>query len=158
MAPSPVTVYWRPACPYCSRLRSRLRRAGVPLAEVNIWEDRDGAAFVRSVAGGNETVPTVRVGDRTFVNPPPRSLIEAVREFDPSLVGSVEAGRHGRDWLLVFQWVVIGVLIVLSFSAEGLGHSGLSWALDGVALACYLVFRSVRLRAGRTSPVGVGRR
>jgi mycoredoxin len=48
--------------------------------EINIWEDPDGAAFVRSVAGGNETVPTVRIGTRSVVNPSPRDLLELIRE------------------------------------------------------------------------------
>ena len=36
---------------------------------VNIWEDADAASFVRSVARGNETVPTVTIGDIALVNP-----------------------------------------------------------------------------------------
>ena len=32
--------------------------------EVNIWKDPAAAAFVRSVADGNETVPTVTVAGR----------------------------------------------------------------------------------------------
>ncbi|MFG2982731.1 mycoredoxin [Streptomyces sp. NPDC048258] len=56
-----VTVYWRPGCPYCIKLRAQLRLTGTPYRKVNIWRDPDAAAFVRSVADGNETVPTVRV-------------------------------------------------------------------------------------------------
>jgi hypothetical protein len=48
--------------------------------EINIWEDADGAAFVRSVAGGNETVPTVRIGTQSLVNPSPRELLAMIRE------------------------------------------------------------------------------
>lgn len=50
-------------------LRSGLRRAAIPTTEVNIWEDPEAAATVRDVAGGNETVPTVIVGDAALVNP-----------------------------------------------------------------------------------------
>ncbi len=64
-----VVVYWRPGCPFCSMLRAGLRRHGVPFREVDIWADPDAAAFVRSVARGNETVPTVTVGDVALVNP-----------------------------------------------------------------------------------------
>lgn len=68
--PTPVvTVYWRPGCPFCSSLTAGLGRAGIEFAQVNIWEDVDAAAFVRSVARGNETVPTVTVGDVALVNP-----------------------------------------------------------------------------------------
>ena len=36
---SPVTVYWRPGCPYCFLLRFKLRRSGISVREVNIWKD-----------------------------------------------------------------------------------------------------------------------
>jgi mycoredoxin len=75
-----MTLFWRPGCPYCWRLQTALKRAGVEVEEINIWEDPDGAAFVRSVAGGNETVPTVRMGTRSLVNPSPRDLLEMIRE------------------------------------------------------------------------------
>jgi mycoredoxin len=75
-----VTLFWRPGCPYCWRLRTKLKQAGVNVDEINIWEDPDGAAFVRSVTGGDETVPTVRIGTRSLVNPSPRDLLEMIRE------------------------------------------------------------------------------
>ncbi len=65
-----LTVYWRPGCPYCARLRRQLRRHEVPVQWRNIWDDPSAAATVRAVAGGNETVPTVFVGGDAYVNPP----------------------------------------------------------------------------------------
>jgi mycoredoxin len=62
-------VYWRPGCPYCMRLRARLGRDARRLHWVDIWADPDGAASVREVTGGDETVPTVIAGGRSFVNP-----------------------------------------------------------------------------------------
>jgi glutaredoxin-like protein len=64
-----VTVYWRPGCGYCTSLRRDLDRRGITAVWVNIWEDDEARAFVRSVARGNETVPTVVVGDVAMVNP-----------------------------------------------------------------------------------------
>jgi glutaredoxin len=64
-----VVFYTRPRCPYSFRLRLALRRRGLPFREVNIWQDAAAAAEVRAVADGNETVPTVHVGDRWLVNP-----------------------------------------------------------------------------------------
>lgn len=147
MAAGPVTVFWRPGCPYCMRLRSRLHRARILVEEVNIWEDPAGAAFVRSVAGGNETVPTVRIGDHALVNPAPGRLIEEIREFDPSLIGIAEGSARTVEPLLIAQWVVIGVLIVLSIFGDALGHAALSWGTDAVAIATYVIFRSLRMRA-----------
>ncbi|MBI1351246.1 MAG: glutaredoxin [Actinomycetales bacterium] len=73
-----VTVYWRPGCGFCHVLRHELDRAGVERAEVNIWEDPAAAALVRSVARGNETVPTVVVGNHAMVNPSAREVLAAV--------------------------------------------------------------------------------
>lgn len=68
---------------FCAALFRGLERQGLSYAEVNIWDNADAAAFVRSVAGGNETVPTVRVGDVALVNPTPRAVLRAVAEEVP---------------------------------------------------------------------------
>ncbi|MER7583867.1 glutaredoxin domain-containing protein [Kitasatospora sp. NPDC097691] len=62
-------VYWRPGCMYCLRLRIRLGRSARRLHWVNIWRDAEGAAAVRAVNDGNETVPTVFVAGRAHTNP-----------------------------------------------------------------------------------------
>jgi mycoredoxin len=64
-------IYWRPGCPFCLRLRLRLGARGRRAHWVDIWRDPDGAAAVRAVAGGNETVPTLIDGAESFVNPDP---------------------------------------------------------------------------------------
>ena len=64
-------VYWRPGCRYCLRLRARLGRAARGAYWVNIWSDPAGAAAVRAVADGNETVPTVVLDGESFVHPDP---------------------------------------------------------------------------------------
>ncbi|MEU6554806.1 glutaredoxin domain-containing protein [Streptomyces sp. NPDC046915] len=64
-------VFWRPGCTYCLRLRVRLGRRGREVHWVNIWRDPAGAAAVRAVNDGNETVPTVLVDGRPHVNPDP---------------------------------------------------------------------------------------
>ncbi|MBT1094166.1 hypothetical protein DMH26_13825 [Streptomyces sp. WAC 05379] len=64
-------VYWRPGCPYCMRLRVRLGRAARQAHWVNIWRDPAGAAAVRAVNDGNETVPTVVVAGQSHTNPDP---------------------------------------------------------------------------------------
>ncbi|WP_432193236.1 glutaredoxin domain-containing protein [Streptomyces sp. bgisy027] len=64
-------VYWRPGCPYCMRLRVRLGREARQAYWVDIWRDPAGAAAVRAVNDGNETVPTVVVAGRPHTNPDP---------------------------------------------------------------------------------------
>jgi mycoredoxin len=73
-------VYWRPGCPYCLRLRARLGRDSRRVLWVDIWADPDGAASVREVTGGDETVPTVIAGRRSFINP----SVEVVRGLLPA--------------------------------------------------------------------------
>ncbi|WP_307128796.1 mycoredoxin [Streptomyces sp. B1I3] len=88
-----MVVYWRPGCPYCMNLRLRLRLSGLSYTEVNIWRDKDAAAFVRSVANGNETVPTVSVAGHAMVNPSKRQVVRAVTEHAPHLLPEAPKGR-----------------------------------------------------------------
>ena len=73
-----VEFYWRPGCGFCMMLDRRLNKAGIALTKHNIWDDPDAASFVRSVANGNETVPTVVVGDAAMVNPSAKAVISAL--------------------------------------------------------------------------------
>jgi len=72
-----VTLYWRPRCPYCVRLRWQLRWSGLAVREINIWEDADAAARVREITGGDETVPTVQIGSVALVNPRKAQVLAA---------------------------------------------------------------------------------
>ncbi|GGK98542.1 hypothetical protein Ppa06_66730 [Planomonospora parontospora subsp. parontospora] len=87
-----VVVYWRPGCPYCMRLRTRLRFTRLRYSEVNIWKDPEAAAFVRSVADGNETVPTVTVAGRAMVNPSRSQVLEAAGRHLPASGGRERDG------------------------------------------------------------------
>jgi glutaredoxin-like protein len=78
-----IILYWRPGCPICRKLRIKLFLARLRYRKVNIWKDPDAAAFVRSVADGNETVPTVTVAGRALVNPGRQAVLAAVREHAP---------------------------------------------------------------------------
>lgn len=64
-----ITLYWRPGCGFCSNLRRGLDGMGIAYDDVNIWEDADGAEFVRQANRGNELVPTVDVGGTVLSNP-----------------------------------------------------------------------------------------
>ena len=86
-----LVVYRRPGCPYCARLRRVLQRHGITYREIDIWGAPEAAAFVRSVADGNETVPTVVLktteSQQHWVNPTPRKLIATVTADAPELTG-----------------------------------------------------------------------
>ena len=90
-----ITVYWRPGCGFCSRLLRWIDRVGAPVTLRNIWEDPEAAAAVRAVTGGDETVPTVTIGQRALVNPSPRALQAAIAADAPELLpGGPESPRR----------------------------------------------------------------
>ena len=82
-----IEVMWRPGCPFCSSLRRGLRSAGVATIEHDIWSSTDAAARVRTATGGDETVPTVFVGNRALVNPSVRQVVDAIKAADPDYQG-----------------------------------------------------------------------
>jgi len=84
-----VVLYWRPGCPFCVKLRLSLLGSKLRLRQVNIWKDPAAAAYVRSVADGNETVPTVDVAGHPLVNPSRRRLLKTVREHAPHALRAV---------------------------------------------------------------------
>lgn len=71
-----ITVYWRPGCPFCMNLQRSIDKLDLPHEKINIWENPEGAATVRSIANGNEVVPTVVVGDQGMVNPSIKDLVD----------------------------------------------------------------------------------
>jgi mycoredoxin len=83
-APTPppagtVTMFSTPWCGYCRGLKSALKREGIAYTEVDIERYEDGADFVMSVNGGNQTVPTVVFPDGTSATNP--SLAEVRRRL-----------------------------------------------------------------------------
>ena len=89
---SGITVYWRPGCGFCAGLFRQLDRLEVPYAKVDIWQEPSGAEFVRSVARGNETVPTVSIGPVSLVNPSAHEVLKAAATHAPA---AVPAGYTG---------------------------------------------------------------
>ncbi len=74
--PPQVIMYSTIWCGYCQRLKAQMSREGVTYTEVDIEHDPEAAAFVESVNGGNQTVPTVVFADGTaMTNPPLREVL-----------------------------------------------------------------------------------
>ena len=176
-----LTVYWRPGCGFCHVLRRGLDRAGVGRQEVNIWEDREAAARVRSVASGNETVPTVLVGDRAMVNPSVADVLSALGRA-PALSTPHRSApawrevRAGAGWSLTIAagWVALALAnptttyhlaplgVALAWSLAGRNSrdrsrwsSGLVPALGG-ALAALLAFGLLMAKDALGGPVLIG--
>ncbi len=64
-------IYWRPGCTYCFRMRVALGWTGRKAVWVDVSRDDRASARVREANDGNQTVPTVFVGDDAHVNPSP---------------------------------------------------------------------------------------
>ncbi len=73
-----ITMYWRPGCGFCGALKRQLDKHDLTYDAHNIWDDPEAAAFVRSVARGNETVPTLVVKGQSFVNPSIETVLGAL--------------------------------------------------------------------------------
>ncbi|HYO18241.1 MAG TPA: mycoredoxin [Dermatophilaceae bacterium] len=65
-----IVMFSTPWCGYCRGLKSALDREGITYNEVNIERHPDGADYVMSVNGGNQTVPTVVFPDGTAATNP----------------------------------------------------------------------------------------
>lgn len=72
-------------------LRRQLDHLGIERVEHNIWDDPADAAIVRQHADGNETVPTVVVGDVGLVNPSADQLLQVLDETAPNLLPTARA-------------------------------------------------------------------
>jgi mycoredoxin len=75
LAPAPpaagtVTMFSTPWCGYCRGLKAAMDRDGIAYSEVNIERHPDGADYVMSVNGGNQTVPTIVFPDGTAATNP----------------------------------------------------------------------------------------
>ncbi|MGQ0847111.1 MAG: glutaredoxin family protein [Sporichthyaceae bacterium] len=90
-----VEVYWRPGCPHCTTLWKGLERSGIPLREVNIWENPEAAARLREVTDGSEVVPTVFIGERALVGAPAAAVLAAVADLAPHLLPERRQGLRG---------------------------------------------------------------
>ncbi|MFW2383923.1 MAG: glutaredoxin family protein [Acidimicrobiales bacterium] len=73
-----VVIYHRPGCSFCIRMKAMLGTVGRKAVWVDIWDDDEAAAFVRSLNEGNETVPTVMIDGKPHTNPAPSLVREAL--------------------------------------------------------------------------------
>ena len=65
-----LTMYSTTWCGYCHRLKSQLDREGIGYTVIDIERDDAAAAYVESVNGGNQTVPTLRFDDGSALTNP----------------------------------------------------------------------------------------
>lgn len=153
-----VEFYWRPGCPFCSRLRGDLRRVGLPVREINIWERPGAAATVRAVAAGNETVPTVIIGAQAMVNPTAGQVLDAVRVQAPELLDQVDGDAVTR--VVRGAWwggAVPSVVAAIAWFLLATAHPATTYHFAPVLVAAaWPVARRWRTRAALPGRVAVG--
>ena len=72
-----MKMYTTVRCGYCQRLKAQLGREGISFEEVDIEVDPVAAAFVESVNGGNQTVPTMLFDDGSALANPSIGQVKA---------------------------------------------------------------------------------
>lgn len=76
-APGTVTMYSTTWCGYCHRLKKQMDSAGISYEVVDIEQQPEAAAFVESVNGGNQTVPTLVFPDGSAATNPSLAEVRA---------------------------------------------------------------------------------
>jgi len=72
-----LTIYSTTWCGYCHRLMSQLDRENIGYTVIDIEHDEASAAYVMSINGGNQTVPTVRFADGfALTNPTVHQVVD----------------------------------------------------------------------------------
>lgn len=106
--PEKILVYGHPACPAVPPVRAMLAQAKVAYEYINIRQDGQAAAHVRTINGGNESVPTLVFPDGTTLTEPSISVLKHKLEAMGYRVGPL-AWLLGNGWLLI-----IGVFILFA--------------------------------------------
>ena len=106
--PEAIQFFTRPGCGISASLARRLKRRGFTLEFHDIWSDASAAAFVRSVARGNETVPTLVIGTTVLVAPGVRQVVTVVTEEAPHLLPDPTAPPPQSAFARVRAWLRLG--------------------------------------------------
>ena len=101
-----IIVYGHPTCPGVGPIKAMLTRAKVDYTYVNIHQDAQAAALVRSINRGNESVPTLVFPDGSTLTEPSASELKQKLETMGYQVGLLA-------WLLGNSWLIVTTLIIL---------------------------------------------
>lgn len=78
----PITVYSKPNCPHCDRVKNQLRQLGYDFHEVNVQQD-DEQRNKLVEDWGYRLVPVVEFDGDTIMNPSPTDLEQFLDLEDP---------------------------------------------------------------------------
>lgn len=102
----PITVYGHPTCPGVGPVRAMLAQSKVEYTYINIRQDAEGAATVRTINNGNESVPTLLFPDGSTLTEPSVGEIKQKLEALGYQVSPLA-------WLLGNLWRIITGLVIL---------------------------------------------
>lgn len=101
-----ILVYGHAGCPAVPPVTAMLTQAKVPFEYVNIRQQPDGAAQVRAINNGNESVPTLIFPDGSTLTEP--SVGELKRKL------ATMGYRIGLlAWLIGNGWRIVTILVIL---------------------------------------------
>jgi glutaredoxin-like protein NrdH len=78
---APVTVYTKPECRACDRVKSQLNAAGIEYEVVDIMANEDAYSYVKNVLGAKST-PVVLTDNRVILGYDPDALKELIIELN----------------------------------------------------------------------------
>ncbi len=106
----PLVVYGHPTCPMVPPVRGMLNTTGVPHQYINIHADAEGAAHVRYINNGNESVPTLVFPDGSTLTEPSAQILRHKLK---------DMGYHvpmtAMVWGYLWLWMPILLFLVLMF-------------------------------------------
>lgn len=77
-----ITVYSKPNCPHCDRVKNQLRKLGYSFREVNVQQDDEQRTKLVE-DWGYQLVPVVEFDGDTIMNPNPFDLEQFLNLEDP---------------------------------------------------------------------------
>jgi mycoredoxin len=80
--PAEIVMYSVDWCPDCRRAKFFFKRNNIPVIEVNVDTDEQGASFVREINSGARSVPTIVFPDGSIMVEP--SADELTEKFSKS--------------------------------------------------------------------------
>ena len=101
-----ITLYGHATCPGVPPAKAMLSLAKVDYAYINIHQDKQAAALVRSINKGNESVPTLVFPDGSTLTEPSASELKRKLEALGYKVGWL-AWILGNGWRIVIGLVVL---------------------------------------------------
>ncbi|MFN8439952.1 MAG: glutaredoxin domain-containing protein [Caldilineaceae bacterium] len=101
-----ITLYGHATCPGVPPVKAMLSQAKVPYRYVDIHQDQQAAATVRSINNGNESVPTLVFPDGSTLTEPSGNQLKRKLEELGYKVGLLA-------WILGNGWQIVTGLVIL---------------------------------------------